>query len=266
MKGTQSVVPRKTRHVVLLGGGHAHAVLLRQLRMRPLQDVAVTLVSDGSYAVYSGMLPGALAGAYPVEAVHIDIRRLAFEAGVAFVDARAVGIDLGKRRLALRDRPSVGFDVLSLNCGAVPDTGRIEGNTERLISVKPIANFLPAWSRVRSHCRGAASVRRVVIIGGGAGGIELALAARTALGSRVSLTLVEGAPQLLSEANPRAQHHAAALLREKDVDVICGEMVAAISPDSVVLASGRTVPAEDVFSVTGARAPAWLERSGLNVD
>ena len=52
------------RDLVLVGGGHAHALALRMLAMRPIGGLRVTLVSPSSHTPYSGMLPGLLAGHY----------------------------------------------------------------------------------------------------------------------------------------------------------------------------------------------------------
>ena len=76
------------RDVVLVGGGHSHALLIRRWAMRPLPGVRLTLVSDGVCTPYSGMLPGLIAGHYRTDEVHIDLLRLCLWAGVRFIDAR----------------------------------------------------------------------------------------------------------------------------------------------------------------------------------
>ena len=52
-----------TRDLVLIGGGHAHALVLRMWGMTPLPGTRVTLINPGPTAPYSGMLPGHIAGA-----------------------------------------------------------------------------------------------------------------------------------------------------------------------------------------------------------
>ena len=49
-----------TRELVLIGGGHAHAIVLRRWGMRPLPGVRMTLVNPAPTAPYTGMLPGLL--------------------------------------------------------------------------------------------------------------------------------------------------------------------------------------------------------------
>ena len=53
-----------TRHLVLLGGGHANLHVLEALATTRLPHVRVTLVSPHRLQFYSGMLPGWISGQY----------------------------------------------------------------------------------------------------------------------------------------------------------------------------------------------------------
>ena len=107
--------------LLLAGGGHSHALLLRRWSMRPHKrpEGLITLVSRSSTALYSGMVPGLIAGLYQREQVEVDLRDLADQAGVALVIAEITGLDIAARHLQLRGRPDLPYDRLSLNLGAV---------------------------------------------------------------------------------------------------------------------------------------------------
>ncbi|HEM45826.1 MAG TPA: hypothetical protein ENO23_02160, partial [Alphaproteobacteria bacterium] len=63
--GRRAVSTRASlRELVLVGGGHAHVQVLRRFMMRPIDGVRLTLVVDRYEAVYSGMVPGLVAGDY----------------------------------------------------------------------------------------------------------------------------------------------------------------------------------------------------------
>ena len=129
------------RDLVLLGGGHSHALALRMLAMQPPEATRITLVSDTAFAPYSGMLPGLVAGHYSLQETHIDLRRFCGPRGIRFIEAEVTGIDLEPGTVQLRDRPPVAFDALSINIGARPELDSVPGAREYAVPVKPVSQF-----------------------------------------------------------------------------------------------------------------------------
>jgi len=224
-------------HLVLAGGGHSHALLLRMWAMDPKRRPAgslISLVSRHSSALYSGMVPGLVAGLYQTGECAMDLRRLCARAGVAFVLAEISGLDLERQELLLEGRPGLRYDRLSLDLGAVtasdPGGGR---------PVKPLEPFL-AW--LGSLPPGAP----LRIRGGGQAAVELALAL-AARGYRPQLLLRGESPSLGSKAANRA-----------------GERLLAAASIPLQRLVPGDAPAD--LACTGSRAPAWLAASGLPVD
>ena len=71
------LAPAKKKQLVLIGGGHAHIQVLKRFAMKPLSDMAITLISDRDVGIYSGMVPGLIAGSYQAEELQIDLVPLA---------------------------------------------------------------------------------------------------------------------------------------------------------------------------------------------
>ena len=162
--------------LVLIGGGHSHAIVLKMCGMKPLPGVRLTLISDVERAPYSGMLPGHVAGFYSYDECHIDLRSLAeFARCQIFVD-RAIGIDFNKNRVICQNRSPVNFDLLSIDIGSSPAILSVPGAAKYAVPAKPVPEFLDNWNQL-------IAVRQnyprqpiyIAIVGGGAGGVELAL-------------------------------------------------------------------------------------------
>ena len=234
--------PVLRQHLLLAGGGHTHAVLLRRWVMHPASrplGVLVSLVNRSSAALYSGMVPGLVAGRYDQRACSIDLRRLCELAGVSFIQAEITGLDLKARELHLQGRPPLRYDRLSLDVGAVTAMPRGEAGA---IAVKPLEPFLAWWARWLTQ----PSPPPVRIRGGGAAAIELALAfAERGVGSEL---LLRG--QELGLGSKVANRTAEALLEHLGIAV-----------------QRNTAESETAdLACTGSRAPAWLQAAGLPVD
>ena len=169
------------RDLVLVGGGHSHVQVLKYFAMKPEPGVRVTLVTQDRLTPYSGMLPGCIAGCYSVQDIHINLDRLCQFADARLIHAEVQGLDLSGQLLQLPDRPPIHYDVVSINTGAVPQ--RVHPDA---ITVKPIGQFLPHWQRLSAEVRDG---DKIVVVGAGAGGVELIMAARASLGLKVDLTI-----------------------------------------------------------------------------
>ncbi|MEC7946816.1 MAG: FAD-dependent oxidoreductase, partial [Myxococcota bacterium] len=264
MKPTQ---PGPPREVVLVGGGHAHVQVLRRQVMAPLPDARITVVVDRPLAVYSGMVPGFVAGQYPRHALEIDIRPLARRAGARVVVSRAERINAARQEIHLEGRPPLRYDLCSLNVGATVAGHALPGVREHALSTRPIGHFVArvdaAMERLR-HSTGDAPTR-IVIVGAGAGGVELAFCLHTRLrssGRNLDICLVGSGPEPLPGRHPRVVKKVRDAARDRDIRLLDGARVVAVESDAVLLADERRIPADLVVWVAGA-APHGLARSSL---
>ena len=255
-------IPAK-QDLVLVGGGHSHALALRMLAMRPLPDTRITLVSPESLAPYSGMLPGLIAGHYRIEDTHVDLPRLCQWAGARFIRARVTGLDTRLNRLTLDDGSTLDYDWLSLDIGSTPALDDVPGAREHAIAVKPVSSLRQRWQQTLDNWPGREHPVRVTVVGGGAGGTEMTLAIHTALARRglqakISLlcaaALLAGYPAALRAAMRRR-------LNDAGVDVQEHSRVSQVSAGQLLTASAQ--PFDLLFWCTGAVGAHWLSDSGL---
>jgi pyridine nucleotide-disulfide oxidoreductase family protein len=257
--------------LVLVGGGHAHVQVIRALAERPEPGMSVTLVTDRLLTPYSGMLPGHIAGFYSHGAMHIDLERLADVSDLTLIRSPATSIDRSSRLVKTLDGAVLPYDTLSLNVGITPDLSGITGAERHGIAVKPISGFLERLDGLLTAAAAPDGPRRIVLVGGGAAGVELALALRARLGRlspsgrpfRIDLAAGNG---LLTTLNEGIRRRVRAALMRHDVTVLDDFRAVEISDEGVQAEDGRFIVADAVLFSTAARAPAWLAASGLPTD
>lgn len=255
------------KDVVLVGAGHAHVAVLRSFGMRPIEGVRLTLLTREVETPYSGMLPGVVAGVYGFDDAHIDAGRLARFAGARIYQDEAVGIDLAARRVLCKARPPVPYDLLSLDIGSRPNTGDVAGAAEHAIPVKPIDGFLERFEGVLARVRDGRT-RHVLLVGGGAGGVELLLSVEHRLRreAAVRFTLVTGSAALLPRFPAKFGARFGAIMRERGIAVVTGARVIAVEPGCVVLGDGQRIAADEILWTTEAAPAGWLAGTGLPLD
>ncbi|HEX6440855.1 MAG TPA: selenide, water dikinase SelD [Stellaceae bacterium] len=256
------------RDLVLVGGGHAHVHVLKSFGMRPEPGVRVTLIARDVETPYSGMLPGYVAGHYSFEECHIDLRRLARFAGVRLIHDETVGLDRAMRQVLCRGHPPIRYDIVSLDIGSTPRLDDIPGATEHTVPVKPIAHFAERWQALleRARVRGR---MRLAIVGGGAGGVELAMSAQHRLADllpsppEIVLVTKQG---LLPSHNAAVRHRVEAIFAERGIRAATGSPVARVESGRLVTEDDSAIEFDEALWVTEAAGAPWLAATGLPLD
>ncbi len=256
------------RDLVLVGGGHSHALALRMLAMQPLAGLRVTLISPAAHTPYSGMLPGLIAGHYAFEETHIDLSRLCQWAGARFITGEVCAIDPGSRSLSLVDRPAVSYDLLSLDIGSQPDIESVPGAAEYGTPVKPVAGLWQRWCALEQRLAAATAQgpHRIAVVGGGAGSVELALAMAHRLGDRAQLALWCGAPEILQGYNRFARRSVVETLKRAGIALQVDARVTRVEQGLLHTNDGRSGAFDELFWCTAAAAAPWVKASGLATD
>ena len=257
------------KRLLLIGGGHSHVEVIRRLGLAPEPGVAVTLISPDRHTPYSGMLPGHIAGHYRFEECHIDLETLCRGAGVTRVAGAITGLDLQRRNARCSDGTEHPFDVIAVDSGSTPVVSGIPGAAHHGMPVKPIPAFLDYWTTLRAAARHAPAALRIVIVGAGAGGVELALAMHNRIhedGGRAQFTLISDGPVILAAHPAGVQRRFNAVLQKRSITLCLHAPVQSATTEGLVLGNSRLLPAHHIIWVTGAAAPAWPRASGLETD
>ena len=253
------------KNVVLVGGGHAHALLLKSWAMNPVAGARLTVINPGPTAPYTGMLPGFVAGHYKREELDIDLVSLARYADARLVLGMVTEIDRHAKTVTVPGRPPIPYDLCSIDVGITSEMPQLDGFMEHAIGAKPLGRYADEWTAfVAEQKSTAATTASVAVIGGGVGGSELAMAMSHRLkteGITPTVTVIDRTT-ILGQVGQIAQTELRKALAANDVTVVENAEVTAVSATGVHL-TDRTIDADLVIGVAGARPYPWLTDIGL---
>lgn len=257
------------KRLVLVGGGHAHVEVLREIEQSPLPGVEVTLVTPSHRLIYTGMVPGVIAGHYAFPECTIDLAALAGRANAELLLTTASLVSPDANKVACADGTVLSYDVLSLDVGSQSMIGDARGVERHAILLRPLERALVGWNGVFARAA-AGNVNAITVVGGGAAGIELALAMR----HRFDVALKDpDVPhvRLVSEAAgvgiaAGAARRLVERMRRARVASHVGAAVKEVGEGFVRLEGGLEFATDAVFWATGAAAHGWIRDSGLATD
>lgn len=263
------------KDLVLVGGGHAHVIVLKKLAMNPVPGLRLTLITRDIHTPYSGMLPGYIAGHYDYDECHIDLGPLARLAGARLYHSEVKGIDFTKNQIILPNRPTVNFDLLSINIGSRPSSVTVAGVDEFAIAAKPIDKFLIKWQSLQDKVLASKDDFHLIIVGGGAGGVELALSTQLKLKKlmshagdnteRLNITLITQSERIMFGHNDGVKKRFERVFKERGITVKTSTTVTEVKADCVITDKGA-INSDGIIWVTTAGAATWPKESGLNTD
>ena len=258
------------KDLVLVGGGHTHVHVLKSFGMKPMPGVRLTLIGRDVETPYSGMIPGFVAGHYTFDECHIDLAWLCASTGARLVRGEATGIDRAGRQVRLKDGSAVSYDLLSIDVGSAPNLETIPGARQWATPVKPIAELGRHWMAFLERMKSWLGPLNVTVIGGGAGGVELALAIdhrlrQAAKGAQVQVTLATK-DEILAGQAAAARRRMRAIFQRRGLRLLEKAATVRIERGAVQLESGRWLQSDAVFVVTEASAAGWFATTGLPLD
>ncbi|WP_296217749.1 FAD-dependent oxidoreductase [Pseudomonas sp. UBA2684] len=242
--------------LLLLGAGHAHLGVLRRWAMIERPPGRIGLISAGPTAWYSGMLPGLLAGRQHPADCQVELPALCRAAKVELIIQPVESLSAVQQQVQLADGQTLTASWLSLNVGAQVAAPPQQGTAMQLLAVKPFAEFLAGWQQWQ------AAPQPLAILGGGAAGVELALA----LAGQVPQLALFCAGHLLDGLSAGVRLRALGHLRQRGVWVREDCPISRIEDDCLLSGDEPVWRGQRLLLASGAQAWPWLAHSGLGGD
>lgn len=282
--------------IVIVGGGAGGLELACKLG-RKLGPERVTLVDRRLFHIWKPSLHEVAAGTLDMHQEGLSYLMLAHDNRFEFVFGAMQGLDIAAKTVTISEVPGddgdiviperrIPFESLVIAVGSTANYFGIPGAAEHALALngpEDAERFrlkmlkTMALADLRKGDDPAAGLD-IVIIGGGATGVELAAELREAsrvhgnYGFRrldpdadVRLTLLEGASRILEPLQEKVSSAASDLLAKRHVRVVTGCRVARIDAQGVEDSTGTRYPADLCVWAAGIKAPDFLATLGLPV-
>jgi NADH dehydrogenase FAD-containing subunit len=252
------------KHLVLVGGGHAHMVTLANLYTFVEKGHNITVIGPSPYHYYSGMGPGMLGKIYTPDDLRFATNHMVEKQGGTFVPGTVVRVDPEEKTVFLESGASFSYDVLSFNTGSyVPGTA-VQDDGKDIYSVKPIERLIDAQARILE----LVSQKKITIsiIGGGPSAAEIA-------GNVWGLTKNFGKikPEIrifagktfMSRFPDNVRTKVMASLTKRNIEILEPGYVKEIKTGHITVESGKSFKTDLIFLAVGVKPSPIFEKSGL---
>ncbi len=252
------------KHLVLVGGGHAHMVTLENVQRFIDKGFKVTVIAPSDYHYYSGMGPGMLGGTYVRDDIRFATQKVVTAQGGVFIRDRVVRIDPDQRRVFTASKNSFDYDVLSFNAGSYVPLGTVDGKPDNIYPVKPIEKLMEASGRLKAIFKKKSAI--VSVVGGGPSSAEVAgnvwQLARLTGGNLPTIRIFAGRG-FMTRFVPRVRNRVKNILIKRGIEIIETGYVERVERDKIVVASNEEFPTNFTFIALGVVPSTIFEASGL---
>jgi len=254
------------KHLVLIGGGHAHMMTLENISKFVEKGFKVTVIGPSFFHYYSGMGPGLLGGTYRPEDIRFATRDVVQKQGGIFVKDTVVRIDPDKRQIYTRTGHSFAYDVVSFNAGSyVPMPKELEDNNN-IYPVKPIEKLMEASDKLKKLFSQKKCV--VTIVGGGPSSAEVA-GNVWQLAKKVNQYIPDihifAGKKFMGGFPDSIRQRVISILCKRGIQIVEKGYVKLVKPDEIRLETGESFATDFVFMALGVKPSAIFETSGLPV-
>lgn len=244
----------KLKTLILAGAGHGHIQILAKLKQLELADLKILVITNFDRQFYSGMLPGYINGSFSLEEVSFHVEEYCDNPNIELVIDVITKIDKDNRTVyTLHNKYT--YDFLSMNLGSA-SLELFGSPTDTINYVKPIYGFKTLKDL-------GSEIKKLLIVGGGASGIELALAYNSKY-PHLKIELVDQNEDILLHFNIRTRKIARKILKNRGIKLSLNTSIRKLKTDKAYFDKG-TIAFDKVLVSTGVKG-VDINFAGFSVD
>ena len=257
------------KHLILVGGGHAHMTTLENIDKFVEKGFKVTVIGPSFYHYYSGMGPGMLGGTYSPDDIRFATRDVVQKLGGIFIKDKVIKIDPDKKEVYTKTGHTFSYDLLSFNAGSyVPmqKANEAEDAHDNIYPVKPIEKLMEARNKLKELFLQKKII--ISIVGGGPSSAEIAgnvwqLAKKTK--HHMPEIRIFAGKKFMGRFPENIRSRVISSLNKKGIQILEQGYVKEIKPAAIILESDATFPTDFIFMALGVKPSTIFEESGLPV-
>jgi NADH dehydrogenase FAD-containing subunit len=253
------------KHLVLIGGGHAHMVTLAKLQTFIQKGHRVTVIGPSDHHYYSGMGPGMLGKTYSPGEIRFATRHVVEQQGGRFIRDKAVKLSATEKKVILASGEAVGYDVISFNAGSYVPRLDLPKDVKDVYSVKPIERLMEAQHRILELS--SQKKMTIGILGGGPSSAEVSgniwQLVHNAGGAMPKITIFAG-KQFMSRFPENVRLKVERSLVRRGIEINTDGYVRSVQSGKVTLASGEMRSIDFIFLALGVKPNPLFSDSGLS--
>ncbi|MFC1667779.1 NAD(P)/FAD-dependent oxidoreductase [Chlamydiota bacterium] len=243
----------RQKKVVIIGGGFAGIAAVAYLKKKRV-DIRITLIDKKRDHEFLPLLPDIVGRRITPIPVQMSLQRRCDSSSCEFIQEEVIGIDESKQEIRTQNM-LLPYDFCIVACGSESNFYGNRSFKHYALTLDSVADAVA----LRNKIIALSSYDRVIIVGGGYAGIEIATHIRNVIGFSKKISLVDAQAVLFPALSPTIRTFIYRHLKTISVDLFLNTSIKSIDHTSVVLSNNKHYTNSLLIWSAGVKTPDFLQ-------